>query len=96
MKTLTREEAREVARKEKDRLRKQGVKGKDEYWGTKDELRYLKTIGTHTVYSPTQTAASRKIHLRRYAKATENRIDWGPIDPQIIKDYLMLELGVKV
>ena len=87
MKTLTRAEKKaETARK---RLL---PKLKEEFWGTQDELRYLKNIGKHLV---TPSSESRKFQLRRYAKAMEGRVNWGHIDPQIIKDYLMLELGVK-
>jgi hypothetical protein len=98
MKTLTREETK----KEKNKLRKENDKLREkerirepklEFWGTKDELRYLKTIGTHMVYSGGE---SRKFMLRRYAKSIEGRTDWGPIDAQVIKDYLMLELGAKI
>ena len=56
-----------------------------ESWGTTDEIKYLKDIGTHRMGC---SLMSRQFWLRRYKELMPLRKVWGDISRPEIEQYL--------
>lgn len=57
-------------------------------WTTKDELAFISGIGT---YNPAHSLVSKMGEiglLRSYAEAATNRVNWGPIDQDIVLTFV--------
>ena len=83
--TLTREEKKKFTQQRKRRQ----APG-PEYWGTADELRYLKNIGDHKAFP---AELSRNERLRRYRNSLVHKVFWGDVDKELIMAYLKVEIG---
>jgi hypothetical protein len=57
-------------------------------WTTANELTFLQKLGTFR-----EVNTPRKVLLRGYLKATENRHHWGEVNPVTVLKYVRAELG---
>jgi len=79
---LERERIRQRANHEKEMKRR---KGRYPIWTTDDELKYLRKIGSHTIYSMPFTKLQL---LEKYLITMENRVYWGHIESEKVKSYV--------
>lgn len=63
-------------------------KGQITPWTTRDELNFLKGLGSHK----DTTIANRKKLFERYKNSMESRVRWGAIDVEAVSAYLNLAM----
>lgn len=70
---------------ERDSLWRVSSRG-DHTWSTKDEITFIMQLGRHgngSAYEPLMgrgEIVNRKVLLRKYLQAADNRADWGAMD----------------
>jgi hypothetical protein len=55
------------------------------FWGTEAELNYIDNIGSYATRKPN----SRLQMLINYWKANMEKKEWGKINPEVVKKYVM-------
>ena len=61
---------------------------------TAHEQKFLDGLGFHDLrYMPKKKRPPRYELLKRYLKAMDLRENWGDIDPDVIRDRLIREIG---
>ena len=58
----------------------------------KDELIFIKQVGTFTYFGRGPCKTSRKILLERYLGACEKRDNWGDLDKAVVVKFAKSEL----
>lgn len=59
-------------------------------WATREEIGFLKGLGTHKERPNHRT---RRELLIQYRELMKQRLYWGSVDRAIIEDYLAMEIG---
>ena len=60
----------------------------DHYWSTQSELNFIKKIDKFI-----NNGTARKRLLQGYLKGTEQRVNWGTIDKNVVISYAQKELN---
>ena len=70
------------------------------YWGTKDELRYLKNVGHHLTKGSGREVDDQELSrfelLQRYRDIMDYRVNWGEIDPVAILLHVTEEIRKEI